>query len=181
MSKATRGSVGAERAEREPIPWRDQFLSGAQAALHSRPSDERDEKIKDLQAKIGELTMDEELLQKIERLEAGRPRPLKFTRPASIRRTSRELCLRATSIARHWRVTRRLPSGASGASHPGSDQIRSQYAHTWLPYAGLSLIQDLSLSHSRPRFGCLAGTFSPSWRQIRSTRLWFTRQPSAGP
>ena len=45
------------------------------------------------------------------------------------------------------------------------------YAHTWLPYAGLSLRQAPSLSHSRPRLGCLAGTFSPSRRQIRSTRL----------
>ena len=34
----------------------------------------RDEKVKDLQAKVGELTMDNELLQqKIERLEARRP------------------------------------------------------------------------------------------------------------
>ncbi len=54
--------------------WRDQFHAGAQVALRSRPSDERDEKVKDLQAKVGELTMDNELLQqKIERLEARRP------------------------------------------------------------------------------------------------------------
>ena len=53
--------------------WRDQF-HGAQAALRARPSDDRDEKVKDLQAKVGELTMDNELLQqKIERLEARRP------------------------------------------------------------------------------------------------------------
>ena len=30
------------------------------------------------------------------------------------------------------------------------------------------------MSHNRPRFGCFAGTFSPSRRQMRSTRLWFT-------
>ena len=35
-----------------------------------------------------------------------------------------------------------------------------------------------SLSHNRPRFGCRLGTFSPSCLQIRSTRLWFTSQPS---
>ncbi len=35
-----------------------------------------------------------------------------------------------------------------------------------------------SLSHNRPRFGCRLGTFSPSCLQIRSTRLWFTAQPS---
>jgi hypothetical protein len=51
--------------------WRDQFHAGAQAALRARPSDE---KVKDLQAKVGELTMDNELLQqKVERLEARRP------------------------------------------------------------------------------------------------------------
>lgn len=31
---------------------------------------------------------------------------------------------------------------------------------------------------SRPRFGCFCGTFSPSRRQIRSTRLALTSQPS---
>ena len=119
MSKITRGSVGAKRAQASEAPtdpgtssrgrfsvqkktaavlrmmrgesldivsrdlgvtaarlseWRDQFHAGAQAALRSRPSDERDEKVKDLEAKVGELTMDNELLQqKIERLEARRP------------------------------------------------------------------------------------------------------------
>ena len=37
---------------------------------------------------------------------------------------------------------------------------------------------DPSFSHRRPRFGCLAGTFSPSRRQIRSTRLSLTSQPA---
>ncbi|WP_439571850.1 AraC family transcriptional regulator [Sphingomonas sp.] len=32
-------------------------------------------------------------------------------------------------------------------------------------------MQDPSLSHRRPRFGWRCGTFSPSRRQIRSTRL----------
>ncbi len=35
-----------------------------------------------------------------------------------------------------------------------------------------------SFSHSLPRRGCFLGTFSPACRQIRSTRLWFTFQPS---
>ena len=119
MSKITRGSVGAKRAQASEAPtdpgtssrgrfsvqkkteavlrmmrgesldivsrdlgvtaarlseWRDQFHAGAQAALRARPSDDRDEKVKDLQAKVGELTMDNELLQqKIERLEVRRP------------------------------------------------------------------------------------------------------------
>ncbi len=54
--------------------WRDQFLAGAQAALRTRPRDDRDERVKDLQAKIGELTMANELLEeKIDRLEVNRP------------------------------------------------------------------------------------------------------------
>ena len=36
-----------------------------------------------------------------------------------------------------------------------------------------------SVSHRRPRLGCFLGTFSPSRRQIRSTRLLFTTQPVA--
>ena len=35
------------------------------------------------------------------------------------------------------------------------------------------------MSQSRPLLGCLAGTFSPSRRQIRSTRLRFTAQPAS--
>jgi hypothetical protein len=36
-----------------------------------------------------------------------------------------------------------------------------------------------SFSQIRPRLGCFFRTFSPSCFQIRSTRLWFTGQPSA--
>ena len=39
-------------------------------------------------------------------------------------------------------------------------------------------MHDPSLSQSRPRFGCLVGTFSPSHRQIRSTRFLFTVHPA---
>ena len=42
--------------------WRDDFLAGGQAALKSRPADDRDEEIARLRAKVGELTMDNELL-----------------------------------------------------------------------------------------------------------------------
>jgi transposase-like protein len=54
--------------------WRDAFLDGGRAALKSRPADDRDELIARLQAKVGQLTMDNELLgQKCQHLEAGRP------------------------------------------------------------------------------------------------------------
>ncbi len=54
--------------------WRDAFLDGGTAALKSRPTDDRDELIARLQAKVGQLTMDNELLgQKCQHLESGRP------------------------------------------------------------------------------------------------------------
>jgi hypothetical protein len=59
----------AERLAREPgvtaatpAGWRDDFLAGGQAALKSRPADDRDEEIARLRAKVGELTMDNERL-----------------------------------------------------------------------------------------------------------------------
>ena len=52
--------------------WRDAFLDAGSAGLKSRARDARDETIDRLRTKVGELTMDAELLQaKIERLEAG--------------------------------------------------------------------------------------------------------------
>jgi transposase-like protein len=54
--------------------WRDAFLDGGRAALKSRSADDRDEVIARLQAKVGQLTMDNELLGlKGQHLEAGRP------------------------------------------------------------------------------------------------------------
>lgn len=54
--------------------WRDAFLEAGAASLKSRPRDDRDARIAQLQAKLGEMTMDCELLQeRIERMEEGRP------------------------------------------------------------------------------------------------------------
>ena len=54
--------------------WREAFLAAGEAELRSRPQDARDEEIGRLQAKVGEITMANELLEeKIERLEAGHP------------------------------------------------------------------------------------------------------------
>lgn len=54
--------------------WRDRFLEGGQAALKKRPRDERDEEISRLREKLGETTLDMELLrEKIGRLEEGHP------------------------------------------------------------------------------------------------------------
>jgi hypothetical protein len=51
--------------------WREDFLGGGQAALKSRPADERDDEIARLRAKVGELTMDNELL--LQRCRADHP------------------------------------------------------------------------------------------------------------
>jgi hypothetical protein len=52
--------------------WREAFLEAGAASLKARARDDRDETIDRLRTKVGELTMDTELLTaKIERLEAG--------------------------------------------------------------------------------------------------------------
>ena len=54
--------------------WRDQFLAAGQAGLKSRATEARDEDHRQLQAKIGELLMENELLYaKVDRLEANGP------------------------------------------------------------------------------------------------------------
>lgn len=54
--------------------WREAFLSAGQLGFQQRPSDLREEQIKDLQAKIGELTMANELLHhQVRRQASGRP------------------------------------------------------------------------------------------------------------
>ena len=54
--------------------WRAQFLAAGQAGLKSRAPDARDEDHRRLQAKLGELLMETELLYaKVDQLEAGGP------------------------------------------------------------------------------------------------------------
>ena len=54
--------------------WRDQFLSAGQAGLKSRATEAVDDDHRRLQAKIGALLMENELLYaKVDHLEAGRP------------------------------------------------------------------------------------------------------------
>jgi transposase len=61
--------------------WQEQFLRAGQAVLKKRPQDARDLEIARLQQKLGEVTMDNELLQKkIEHLEDGRPLPRRRSR-----------------------------------------------------------------------------------------------------
>ena len=61
--------------------WRDRALSGAESALKDRERDARDEEIERLKAKVGEITMANELLYaKIDRLEGGRPLAVRRSR-----------------------------------------------------------------------------------------------------
>jgi transposase len=54
--------------------WRDRALLAAEAALKERERDDRDVEIVRLKGKVGEMTMETELLrEKIARLEAGAP------------------------------------------------------------------------------------------------------------
>ena len=56
--------------------WREAFLGGGQAALKSRPADEREDEIQRLRAKVGEITMHNELLlERCHRLEGHLPLP----------------------------------------------------------------------------------------------------------
>ncbi len=65
--------------------WREAFLDAGEASLKSRARDDRDETIDRLRTKVGELTMDSELLRaKIDRLEAGGGGP-----PFGLRRSKR--------------------------------------------------------------------------------------------
>jgi hypothetical protein len=51
--------------------WREQFLAGGRLAVKSRPADERDDEVGRLRAKIGELTMENELLRERARRAEG--------------------------------------------------------------------------------------------------------------
>ncbi len=62
--------------------WREAFLEAGSASLKSRQRDDRDVRIAQLQAKLGEVTMDNELLQeKIARMESGRPLVRRRSKP----------------------------------------------------------------------------------------------------
>jgi len=62
--------------------WRDAFMSGGQSGLQPGMVDDRTDQIEKLQAKVGELTMANDLLEhKIERMEHGLPFPRRRSKP----------------------------------------------------------------------------------------------------
>jgi transposase-like protein len=78
VMQVLKGETSAQEAARkhgltvaEVEDWKDRFLSGAENALRSRPKDEealRDEEIKRLKQKVGELVLDNDILR-----EAAKP------------------------------------------------------------------------------------------------------------
>lgn len=61
--------------------WREQVLASGRAGLKSRGADARDEEVQRLRAKIGEITMANELLlERCHSLEAGLPLALRRRR-----------------------------------------------------------------------------------------------------
>src|SRR5918998_1671315 len=62
--------------------WRDDVLAGGEAALASRPKDGRDLETDQLKAKLGEVLLERELLQRnIELLESACPLARRRSRP----------------------------------------------------------------------------------------------------
>ncbi len=54
--------------------WREAFMQHGLSGLRSRAKDQRDSRIEDLERKLGQVTMDNELLNaKIDAMEAGDP------------------------------------------------------------------------------------------------------------
>ena len=95
--------------------WRDQFLAAGQASLKSRAPDARDEANRRLQAKIGELLMENELLYaKVDQLEAA-------TRSPRVGRTAcsgSAACGTAPAPACMRGGRRRRPLAGAGRSAP---------------------------------------------------------------
>ena len=62
--------------------WRETLLAGGQSSLQSKKADVRDDQLQQLQSKVGELTMANDLLEhKIERMERGLPLPGRSSKP----------------------------------------------------------------------------------------------------
>ena len=111
-----------------------------------------------------------------DRMCTGVPRAM--NRSASTSMTSTAFSWRPTRIAKASRVN---SSTTFSVRNLRPSRVRSStksYAQTWFGRSGRSRTQEPSFSQRRPRFGCRCGTFSPSARQIRSTRLWLVCHPS---
>ncbi len=100
---------------------------------------------------------------------AGGPRAM--NRSASAASTSSWRSWRATISARHSLLASSMMVRMRNLRPSCVRASTKSYAQTCPGYSGRSRIHEPSFNHRRPRFGCRWGTFSPSRRQIRSTRL----------
>ena len=104
--------------------WRDAFLAAGEASLKTRPADARDAEIGRLKAKVGELTMANELLgAKIEHLEARPP-----FGPPEVEAMSRQVSPstdRAYGVQRVARGLGRLAGDGLSPPPPGSGGERA--------------------------------------------------------
>ena len=86
--------------------------------------------------------------------------------------------LRPALMARHSLVYSSITVNCRTAFPPRLLIWTKSKVHTWFFLPCRSRTQGPSFSQGPPLLGCLAGTFSPSRRQIRSTRWRLTFQPA---
>ena len=119
--------------------WRDQFLAGGRGAVRSRPADARDDEIARLRAKVGELTMENELLR--DRARCGGPDPfqapeVEAVSPAAspaVGRTNNCPADRSSRVRQPRAVPR--PARHSDYPHPRHHPQRHLHACLHLPSA----------------------------------------------
>ncbi len=97
--------------------WRDRFLLGAENALRARPKDEdalKDEQIKKLKQKIGDLVLDTDILR-----EALKPYPLARGTSDEWGRSGRTSRNGGPVSSCRWRARRCIPGRRSHGGHLG--------------------------------------------------------------
>src|SRR5262244_3819928 len=113
-----KGETSAQAAARkhgltvaEVEEWRDRFLLGAENALWARPKDEdalKDEQIKKLKQKVGELVLDLHVLEEASKDRPFSPKNVRRVRQAMPHVSERRACriLEVTRSGMRWRVRR---------------------------------------------------------------------------
>ncbi len=112
-------------------------------------------------------------------------------RIAAVQRTNMDQLSGEIAVLKKYLKSKRIGTDHQALTRRFIDQV--QHAHTasivspradeviapdMVRVVGLSRTHEPSLSHKRPRGFCLFGTFSPSRRQMRSTRSLPTCQPA---
>ena len=137
--------------------WRDRFLLGAENALWARPKDEdalKDEQIKKLKQKVGELVLDLHVLEEASKDRPFSPKNVRRVRQAMPHVSERRACriLEVTRSGMRWRVRRparrpalneplaargrrssieraRSTRGVAGAIVPGLTSMEASHGH----------------------------------------------------